>query len=45
MTDLTASKQLILDYFDAVENSTAQNITETISKFITDDYHWYGVSI
>jgi len=43
MTDLTASNQLILDYFDAVEKSTAQNITESMSNFIADDYHWYWV--
>ena len=43
MTDLNSSKQLILDYFAAVEKSTSQNITETVSQFIADDYHWYGV--
>jgi hypothetical protein len=43
MTDLTVSKQLILDYFEAVEKSTSQNIADTISKFIAADHHWYGV--
>ncbi|MDC3200560.1 hypothetical protein OAT92_08190 [Porticoccaceae bacterium] len=43
MTDINSNKQLILDYFAAVEKSTSQNITETVSQFIADDYHWYGV--
>ncbi|MDE0875151.1 MAG: ester cyclase [Porticoccaceae bacterium] len=43
MTDHSANKQIILDYFDAIEKSTSQDIAETIGKFIADDYHWYGV--
>ena len=43
MTDLTVSKQLILDYFEAMEKSTSQNVADTISKFIATDHHWYGV--
>ena len=43
MTDLSASKQVVLDYFDALEKCTSQDIVETIGKFIADDYHWYGV--
>ena len=43
MTDINSNKQLILDYFAAVEKSTSQNITEAVSQFIADDYHWYGV--
>jgi len=43
MTELSANKQVVLDYFDALEQSTSQDIAETIGKFIADDYHWYGV--
>ena len=43
MTNHSANKQLILDYFDALENSTIDNISDTIDQFIDDDYHWYGV--
>ena len=43
MTDHSANKQIILDYFDAIEKSCSQDIAETIGKFIADDYHWYGV--
>ena len=43
MIDHSANKQVILDYFDAVEQSTSQDISETIDKFIDDDFHLYGV--
>ena len=42
MTDHSANKKIILDYFDAIEKSCSQDIAETIGKFIADDYHWYG---
>ena len=43
MTDHSSNKQLILDYFDAIEKSTTENIADTIDQFISDDYHWHGV--
>jgi len=43
MTDHSSNKQLVLDYFDAIEKSTTEDISYTIDQFIADDYHWYGV--
>jgi|GEM_PF-7040596 len=43
MTDHSSNKQLILDYFDALENSTAEDVSDTIDRFVAGDYHWYGV--
>ncbi len=37
------SKNLVRDYFDAMENATPDTVADVLKSYVTDDYHWRGV--
>ena len=43
MANYQAAKKTVLAYFEAMENATAQNVTEVLKQHTSDDYHWRGV--
>lgn len=43
MNGFSNEKKLVLDYFDALENSDYNNVEDSIKEFISDDYTWRSV--
>lgn len=43
INDHSDNKQLILDYFNALELTDIRDIGDVIAEYTADNYHWYGV--
>ena len=43
MSQYQEAKNLVRDYFDAMEQATADNVLDTLKQYTSDDYHWRGV--
>ena len=39
MTDLQAEKKLVLDYFSEIDSCDIESLTETISKYVSEDFN------
>lgn len=43
MSQYQAAKKLIHEYFDAMENATAETVADVLKQYTTEDYLWRGV--
>ena len=43
MSDFQASKELVREYYRAMESATGDNVATIMAEFTTDDFQWYGV--
>ena len=42
MSNYQAEKKLVLDYFDALETTTAATVSGVMDRFHSQDCHFYG---
>ncbi len=43
MSKYQATKTIVRDYFDALENASPENVVDVLQQFTTEDYLWRGV--
>lgn len=43
MSNYQASKKIVREYFQALENATPENIADVLKQYTSDDYLWRGV--
>jgi len=37
------NKELVLEYYQALENANQDNVANVLAKYMSDDCHWHGV--